>query len=271
MDKKINEDAMNFLKNKLKNLIILFIVLPLISCSIDSQNDSDIDEIIDNAIQNSNRAENNSSRDDQRKPAEILKFAELKPAMTVLDLVSNGGYYAEMIASIVGKKGNVIAHTFTRNNSNPDFDYDDYVNESEHMSNVSMMYADFDEINIQENTLDRVFIVQNYHDLYFDRPGYGVDDVQPVLAMIRKGLKPGGLMIIIDHDAEKGAPSSTGTTLHRISDEIVMNDMKAAGFEFIDNIHVLKNDWEDDLSKSVFDESVRGNTSRFVHKYRSPD
>ena len=41
-----------------------------------------------------------------------------------------------------------------------------------------------------------------YHDLYFDRPGYGVDDVQPVLAMIRKGLKPGGLMIIIDHDAE---------------------------------------------------------------------
>ena len=71
--------------------------------------------------------------------------------------------------------------------------------------------------------------------------------------------------------AEKGAPTSTGTTLHRISDEIVMNDMKAAGFEFIDNIHVLKNDWEDDLSKSVFDESVRGNTSRFVHKYRSPD
>ena len=44
-----------------------------------------------------------------------------------------------------------------------------------------------------------------------------------------------------------------------------------AGFEFVDNIHVLKNDWEDDLSKSVFDESVRGNTSRFVHKYRSPD
>ena len=271
MDKKINEDAMNFLKNKLKNLIILFIALPLISCSIDSQNDFDIDGIIDNAIQNSNRAENNSSRDDQRKPAEILKFAELKPAMTVLDLVSNGGYYAEMIASIVGKKGNVIAHTFTRNKSNPDFSYDDYVNESEHMNNVSMMYADFDEISLNENTLDRVFIVQNYHDLYFDRPGYGVDDVQPVLAMIRKGLKPGGLMIIIDHDAEKGAPSTTGTTLHRISDEIVMNDMKAAGFEFVDNIHVLKNDWEDDLSKSVFDESVRGNTSRFVHKYRSPD
>ena len=78
-------------------------------------------------------------------------------------------------------------------------------------------------------------------------------------------------MIIIDHDAEKSAPSTTGTTLHRISDEIVMNDMKEAGFEFVDNIHVLKNDWEDDLTKSVFDESVRGNTSRFVHKYRSPD
>ena len=255
-----------FAKN---NLFLVICLTLMISCA--NEKNMQIGDIIDAAINNPSRSGENIEKDRFRKPADILKFSEVLPGMNVLDMVSNGGYYAEMLASIVGNKGNILAHTFTRNKSNPDFSYDDYVNESEHMNNVSMMYADFDEISLNENTLDRVFIVQNYHDLYFDRPGYGVDDVQPVLAMIRKGLKPGGLMIIIDHDAEKGAPSTTGTTLHRISDEIVMNDMKEAGFEFVDNIHVLKNDWEDDLTKSVFDESVRGNTSRFVHKYRSPD
>tara|TARA_B100001250_G_scaffold365024_1_gene345500 strand:+ start:1553 stop:2323 length:771 start_codon:yes stop_codon:yes gene_type:complete len=255
-----------FAKN---NLFLVICLTLMISCT--NEKNMQIGDIIDSSINNLSRSAENIEKDRFRKPADILEFSEMMPGMTVLDMVSNGGYYAEMLASIVGNKGKVLAHTFTRNKLNPDFSYDDFVNESEHMNNVSMMYADFDELTLNENTLDRVFIVQNYHDLYFDRPGYGVDDVQPVLAMIRKGLKPGGLMIIIDHDAEKGAPSTTGTTLHRISDEIVMNDMKAAGFEFVDNIHVLKNDWEDDLSKSVFDESVRGNTSRFVHKYRSPD
>lgn len=255
-----------FVKNK---LILIMCLTLMISCS--KEENILIDDIIDSAVNNPSRKTENVQKDKNRRPAQILKFSEVKPGMNVLDLVSNGGFYAELLASIVGEEGNIIAHTFSRNELNPDFNYDDFVNDSQHMSNVSMMYADFDEIILDKNTLDLVFIVQNYHDLYFDQSGYGVDDVQPVLEAIREGLKPGGLMIIIDHDAEKGAPSTTGTSLHRISDEVVMSDMKAAGFEFVDNIHVLKNDWEDDLSKSVFDESVRGNTSRFVHKYRNAD
>jgi len=255
-----------FVKNK---LILIICLTLMISCG--KEENILIDDIIDSAVNNPSRKTENVQKDKNRRPAQILKFSEVTPGMNVLDLVSNGGFYAELLASIVGEEGNVIAHTFSRNELNPDFNYDDFVNDSQHMSNVSMMYADFDEITLDKNTLDLVFIVQNYHDLYFDQPGYGVDDVQPVLEAIREGLKPGGLMIIIDHDAEKGAPSTTGTSLHRISDEVVMSDMKAAGFDFVDNIHVLKNDWEDDLSKSVFDESVRGNTSRFVHKYRNPD
>ena len=246
-------------------------ITSIFSCTHESVDEPSYEDIVNTAINNKARSEENRNQDNGRKPLEIIKFAEVKPGMKVLDMVSNGGFYAEILASVVGEDGSIIAHTFARNESNPDFTYAQYVNDSPHMANVKMMYADFDSINIDENTLDRVFIVQNYHDLYFDRPGYGVDDVQPVLAMIKKGLKPGGMMIIIDHDAEKGSPSSTGTSLHRISDEIVMTDMKMAGFKFLDNMHVLKNDWGDDLTKSVFDPEVRGKTSRFVHKYRNPD
>ena len=39
----------------------------------------------------------------------------------------------------------------------------------------------------------------------------------------------------------------------------------------ISQFHILKDDWEDDLTISAFDPSVIGSTSRFVHKYRSPN
>ena len=82
-------------------------------------------------------------------------------------------------------------------------------------------------------------------------------------------IKSGGIMAIIDNDAGEGAPSSSGTTVHRIDPMIVKRDMEKAGFEFVGALDILKND-VDDPSKSVFDESVRGKTSRFILKFRKP-
>ena len=255
-----------------KIIVMLLVVTSFgVSCSNETINEPSYEDLINNAILNDARSDDNKNQDKERKPAEIIKFAEVRPGMTVLDIVSDGGFYAEILANIVGGNGEVIAHTFLKNQSNPDFSYAESVNNSAYMSNVNMMYADFDSFNLKENTIDRVFMMQNYHNLYFDLPGDGGNIVQPLLAMIKKGLKPGGMIVIIDNDAEKGSPATSAKTLNRISDEIVMSDMKMAGFKFVDNIHLLKNDWEDDLTKSIFDPSVMGNTSRFVHKYATPD
>ena len=258
--------------SKILKLTSLISCLFLFSCSAEKNMENEIsyDDVISSALKNPARAENNSSRDEARKPGDVIKFMEVMPGMTVLDMVSNGGFYAEILASVVGGQGKIIAHTFAANESKPDYEYAQYIKDSEHMKNVELIYANFGDIELSENTIDRVFIVQNYHDMYFDRPGYGVDDVQPVLAMIRKGLKPGGIMAIIDHEAEKGAPSSTGTTLHRISSDVVKADMKKAGFELAGSLDILSNN-EDDMSKGVFDPSVRGKTNRFVLKFVSPD
>ena len=155
---------------------------------------SDYDDLIKAAVNNPARVETNSSRDAARKPGEVIKFMGVTPGMTVLDMVksgmsvldmvSNGVFYAEILAGVVGNEGRVIAHTFARNGMNPDFAYAKTIRDSEHMANVVPIYADFDALDIKENTLDRIFIVQNYHDLYFDRVGYGVDDVQSVLVML---------------------------------------------------------------------------------------
>jgi predicted methyltransferase len=89
------------------------------------------------------------------------------------------------------------------------------------------------------------------------------------LAELKKGLKPGGIVGVIDHSAEAGAGSETGSTVHRIDPAIVIADMQAAGFELEAGSDLLRNP-DDDLSKVVFAPEVRGRTDRFVLRFRKP-
>ena len=246
-----------------KSTLVVLSLSLIISCAAPAQN---LETIVDAAINNPARAEANSVRDSLRMPGDVIKFMGVKPGDTVLDMVSNGGYYAEILAGVVGDGGRVIAHMFSNSGMDPNNAYAEYIRNKDHMSNVIPIYADFKNLVVEENSLDAVFLIQNFHDFYFDR--FDVD-VEKILAMYSSAIKSGGIMAIVDHDAGEGAPSSSGTTVHRIDPKIVKRDMEKAGFEFVGALDILKND-VDDPSKSVFDESVRGKTSRFILKFKNP-
>jgi len=224
------------------------------------------DALVDAAVNNPARKEANSSRDAARMPDQVIKFMGVGAGDTVLDMVSNGGYYTEILAGVVGNNGRVISHMFANAGMDPDNEYAKYIRDSAHMSNVVPIYASFNDLDLKENSLDYVFLIQNFHDFYFDR--FDVD-VDRILAMYRKTLKPGGIMAIIDHQAIEGSPSTTGTTVHRIDPAIVKRDMEKAGFILEGGLDILLND-TDDKSKSVFDPEVRGKTSRFILKFKNP-
>lgn len=224
------------------------------------------DALVDAAVKNPARKEANSSRDAMRMPGVVIKFMGVSAGDTVLDMVSNGGYYTEILAGVVGSNGRVISHMFPNAGMDPDNEYAKYIRDSAHMSNVVPIYASFNDLDVKENTLDYVFLIQNFHDFYFDR--FDVD-VERILAMYRKALKPSGVMAIIDHQATPGSPSTTGTTVHRIDSAIVKRDMEKAGFTYEGELDILQNT-TDDKTKSVFDPAVRGKTSRFVMKFKNP-
>jgi len=247
----------------IKNTLVCLAFSFLFSGSVLAQS---YDEIVDAAVANPNRAEANSVRDSLRMPGEVIKFMGVEPGDTVLDMVSAGGFYAEILAGVVGDEGRVIAHGFANAGMDPDNAYAKYIRDTPHMSNVVPIYASFNDLDLKENTLDYVFLIQNFHDFYFDR--FGVD-VERILGMYRKALKPGGVMAVIDHHAGDGAPSTSGTTVHRIDPAVVKKDMAAAGFELEGELGILLND-SDDPSKLVFDPSVRGKTSRFILKFTNP-
>jgi len=226
----------------------------------------DYDDLIAAAVGNPNRLEASVVRDPLRKPAEIIKFMGIEPGMTVLDVIAITGYYTEILAGVVGDEGRVISHAFAAQGMDPDNPFAAHIRNSEHLSNVVPIYADFADLELKENTLDAVFLIQNFHDLYFER--FNID-VDAKLAMFRKALKPGGILAIIDHAAVDDAPSTSGNSLHRISPVLARQVLKDAGFILQAQSDILLND-TDDLSKMVFVPEVRGKTSRFVLRYSNP-
>jgi predicted methyltransferase len=226
--------------------------------------------IYEMAVASEARPESDRARDADRKPVAVLEFLEIEPGMTVLDMFTGGGYYAEIISGIVGEQGKVIAQSNQA--------YLGFVGEafkerfgSGRLTNVEVLMAENNELSLEADSLDAVMLVLSFHDLYHSDPenGWPKIDGPAFLAELKKGLKPGGIIAVIDHYAEAGAPAETGDTLHRIDPAIVLADMEAAGFVLDGQSELLRNP-DDDLGKIVFAPDLRGKTDRFLMRFRNP-
>jgi predicted methyltransferase len=140
------------------------------------------------------------------------------------------------------------------------------------LPNTEILLAENNELALEADSFDAATIVLNYHDLYWSSEEYGWApiDVPAFLAELYKGIKPGGVLGIVDHQAVSGSPSETGSTLHRIDSAIVIAELENAGFVLEGESNVLANA-EDDHTKSVFDPEIRGKTDRYVLRFRKPE
>lgn len=227
--------------------------------------------IYEAAVTSDLRPEADRARDAGRKPAEVLEFVGIEPGMTVLDLFSGGGWYAELIAHVVGDSGRVIAHSNEA--------YKQFVGEAleerfgtGRVANVEILMAENNHLILEADSLDGIMLVLSFHDLYHvdTEGGWELIDGPAFLAELKKGLKPGGIVAVIDHYAEAGAPPETGDSLHRIDPALVIANMEAAGFVLDGQSDVLRNP-DDDHSKIVFAAEIRGKTDRFVMRFSNPE
>ncbi|MDJ0657279.1 MAG: methyltransferase [Xanthomonadales bacterium] len=228
-------------------------------------------EAIENAVDHPDRPTADRDRDDTRQPAQVLGFLGIEPGMHVLDLFSGGGYYTEVLSRVVGQDGAVMAHSVAA--------YENFVGAEalekryggNRLPNVIRQTAEIADMKLKPEHFDACVMMLTYHDIYY-RPNDGnwVNiDGPAMLKKIYDGMKPGGVVGIVDHVAAAGSPAEVGNTLHRIDPAIVKAEMAAAGFQFAGEVDYLRNP-EDDHSKPMFDPSVRGKTDRFVYKFSKP-
>jgi predicted methyltransferase len=221
------------------------------------------------AVADSARPDTDKQRDENRKPAETLAFAEVKSGEQIGELVPGGGYFSRLFSKAVGPKGHVFALVPPRPASTP-ADAPDRnapikaLAADSNYSNLSVVELALGKVNTP-TPLDLVFTAQNYHDLHnissLDLAGFNKS--------VFDALKPGGLYVVVDHSAEAGSGSRDTSTLHRIDADTVKQEVMAAGFAFVGSSDVLKNG-ADARTAKVFDATVRGKTDQFILKFRKP-
>ena len=213
------------------------------------------------------RTQADQERDKTSKPEAIVGFAKVEPGESVLDLFGGGGYYSEILANVVGPKGNVTLH----NNKA----YLSYVGkelatrlDGERLPNVEKIISESEALNLGTARFDTVFFVLGYHDLYFRDTGWSVS-ASDVLPQVFRALKPGGFLLIIDHSAKAGTGIESVQKLHRIDELFVKAEVPTYGFEFVAESNQLRI-ISDKRNMSVFDEKMRRKTDRFVLLFKKP-
>jgi predicted methyltransferase len=198
------------------------------------------------AVSDKSRPDADTKRDMDRKPAESIAFAGVKPGDKILELLAFGGYYTRILSKTVGPKGHIYSTMpDALLQSRPAFaDGLKAIAADPAYGNVTMLPEPNGTPTAPE-PVDMVWTSDNYHDLHNPGP-FGGADLAGFNKAVFAALKPGGIFIVIDHAGSPGTGFTQTGTLHRVDPDAVKKEVMAAGFKFVgasDVLHRAKDDF----------------------------
>lgn len=228
----------------------------------------EVNEAVTNAIANPLRPAEDVARDTGRKPDEVLSFFEIKPGMTVFEMFAGSGYYTEILDSVVGENGEVIAH-----NNQAYMSFVGEAHQKRHaggrLAQTETILAEANDLEFEDKSLDAALLVLTWHDFLFadEEQGWPAIDTRLLQDKLCAAMKPGAVLGLVDHVANpSGDPAEVAKTLHRVDPQQVKDSFAGSCFALTAEAKFLRNK-EDDHTLSVFDPSIRGKTDRFVYRF----
>ncbi len=164
-------------------------------------------------------------RERREKVTETFGVLGLKEGVRVADIGAGDGFYTVRLSRAVGKTGRVLAVDVSEREVKR---LTTRLKEDE-IDNVEVIHGDAKDPKLAAETVDAALIVDAYHEM---------KEHQAMLAGIRRALKPGGRLVILDHnrrgDSEKDDKKRTReqqVNNHEIEMELVEQELGQAGFE----------------------------------------
>jgi ubiquinone/menaquinone biosynthesis C-methylase UbiE len=154
-------------------------------------------------------------RDAYQKPHEVLTALNIKPGEVIADIGAGSGYFTFRLAHFVGAKGKVYAVDVS-----PDMIR--YINRrirETKTTNVVALLADPDDPLLPDGSVNRFFFSESWHH---------IDSQTKYLALIKKMLKPGGEVVMIDFH-KKDLPVGPPLQM-KIAREDLIKQMETNGF-----------------------------------------
>ena len=193
-------------------------------------------EAIEAAMNGSHRAPGAVDRDRFRHPAETLDFFGFTPTLTVFDVAPGAGWYTELLAPALAKRGNYIT-TVTDAHDGPGSNWGSSLNDRfvAHLRQAPELYSKVHKVVVAyatpkidlEGTVDMVLMMREVHMM----KNWGTLDIW-LKASLRM-LKPNGILGIEDHRAAPGTDPAMCATTGYLPETWVIEQVEAAGFKLV--------------------------------------
>jgi ubiquinone/menaquinone biosynthesis C-methylase UbiE len=125
------------------------------------------------------------ARDRLGEAEAVIEFAAVAPGMSVADIGAGEGYYTVRLSRTVAPKGRVLAQDIVPETR----DRLGLRVQREGLDNVAVRLGLPDDPKLPGGSFDRIFLVHMYHE---------VEQPYPFLWHLRGGLKPGGMVVVVD-------------------------------------------------------------------------
>jgi predicted methyltransferase len=155
-------------------------------------------------------------RDAWQRPDQIMDALGIGDGSVVADVGAGGGWFTVRLSRQVGPNGLVYAEDVQRQMTQAIADRA----KRDGIRNVHTILGTQDDAKLPAGSIDAVLIVDAYHE---------IEHPKTLLANIATGLKPGGVIGIVDFKSDGGGPGPEMD--ERVDPEKVIADARAAGLE----------------------------------------
>jgi len=160
----------------------------------------------------------------------IVDAVAAKPGQAVADVGAGTGLFTRLFAARVGPQGRVyavdIARAFVDGNLARA--------RAAHLNNVLGVVSTQTDTRLEESSVDIAFICDAYHHF---------EDPKAMLASIRRALRPGGTLVVVDFERIPGTSPDWILKHVRAGKEDFRREIEASGFRFAEEAKLMRENY----------------------------
>jgi SAM-dependent methyltransferase len=158
---------------------------------------------------------------------QIIAACKITPGLVVADIGAGTGLFTRMFSRAVGSEGRVyavdIADTF--------IEHINRTSVEQGLKNVVGVVCKADSVELPPDSIDLAFICDTYH--HFEFP-------EKTMRTVRRALRDGGHLIVIEFDRIEGISSSWILDHVRADKQVFADEIVQAGFRFVEEVRFMQ-------------------------------